>query len=193
MGLDGAIGVVRVAQLEHLALAELGQGGRHQPCGLLAHGGRLLRRPGEDVVAGQQRLVESLAGVDGGPAPARGGGVQDVVVDERADLHQLDGGRRGHDPLVEDVAQRGTGDGEQGPEPLAARLRHADGRRPEQGIVLAERRRDPFVDGRQAVIEVGDAEHPGEVVDAELALEHGCGTGRGAVHRPLPGPSIRPI
>src|SRR5690606_15877896 len=59
-------------------------------------------------------------GVDGGAAAPGGGVVEDVVVDERADLHELDRGGRVDDPVVEHVAGGGSDDGEQRAQALAA-------------------------------------------------------------------------
>ena len=59
--------------------------------------------------------------------------------------------------------------------------------------MLAERRRDPFVDGRQPVGQIGDAEDAGEVVDVELAVEHRCGGGRGTDPSTSPWSLVRPI
>ena len=100
---------------------------------------------------------------------------------ERADLHELDGGRGVDHSLVEPVAERGGHDREQGPQALAAARRHPHRRIAEQGAVAVEHRGDAVVDRGQPVGEVGDAEQAGQVVEAELGRRglDGAEVGRG--------------
>ena len=88
------------------ALGELPLGQLHDGFGEAAHdpyvagvadeGGR----GGEDVVAEEHRHVVAPKPADGGSAAARVGFVDGVVVDQRCDVQQLDGGRHGHEGLV---------------------------------------------------------------------------------------------
>ena len=192
VGVDGAAGVVGVAHLEDLALAQVAERRGDEGRRLAADPGGQLGGPGEDVVAGHHGVVDALDGVDGGAAAAGGGVVEDVVVHQRADLHELDGGRRVDDPIVEGVAGGGGHDREQRPEALAARRGHPHRRRPEQGAAVAERRGDAVVDGREPVGQVGEAEQLAEPGGRHLgrwlpggAGEGGHSNGRGGVHRLL--------
>ena len=74
-----------------LALAQPADGGGQQPGHLGAERGGDLRRPGQQEVAGEDRREVAPAGVDALDAAAGGGLVDDVVVVERAQVHELDG------------------------------------------------------------------------------------------------------
>ena len=85
-------GGVGAARLSARARAQPGGRGGGQVGGLLAGGGRPLGGAGQDVVAGHHRVVDALDRVDGRPAATRVRRVEDVVVDERPDLDELDRG-----------------------------------------------------------------------------------------------------
>ena len=88
--LDRAGGVVGVAQLVHLALAEPADGGGEEPGHLGAEAGGDLGGLGEQEVAGEDRLEVAPAEVDALDAAAGLGLVDHVVVAEGAHLHELD-------------------------------------------------------------------------------------------------------
>jgi hypothetical protein len=137
-------------------------------------------------------VVDPLDGVDRGPAAPGVGVVEDVVVDERAHLHELDRGRRVDHAVVERVAGGGAHDREQRAEALAAGRRHPHRRGPEQRAAGAERVGDAVVDGAEALREIGDAEHLAQPCGRQLgrgfpggAGQGGNSIGRGGVHRSL--------
>src|ERR671911_1055799 len=165
---DAAVGVERIAQLERLPLAEVAERVGEQGRGLPAHAGGQLGRACQDVVAGQHGVVYALDRVDG-RLPASGEGtVEDVVVDERADLYQLDRGRGRDDPIVEHVTHRGGDDREKGAQPLPAGRGHAGGGGGEHGAAGVEGVDDPLVDSREPVAQIGDAEEACQIVDRQL-------------------------
>jgi hypothetical protein len=90
-------------------------------------------------------------------------------VDERAHLHELDGGGDVDDIVVEHAADRGRHDREQGSQPLPAGAGHRRRVPAEQGVVPAERVGDAVVDRSEPGPEVVDAEKrpqpPGGQVD----------------------------
>ena len=179
MGVDGAARIVGVADLEHLALAQVAEGRGDEGGGLAADAGGQLGGPGEDVVAGHHGVVDAFDRVDGGPAPAGGGVVEDVVVDERAHLHELDRCRRVDHAIVERVAGGGGDDREQRPKPFPARRGHPHRRRPQQRAAVVEHLGDALVDRLEPLWQVGDAEQLGEPGGGELG--GGAAAGRGRV------------
>ena len=86
-----------VLQLEHLALAQPADGGGEQPGDLGAERRGDLRRLGQQVVAGEDRLEVAPPGVDALDGAAGVGVVHDVVVVERAEVHQLHRDCTAHD------------------------------------------------------------------------------------------------
>ena len=159
VGLLGAAQVEGALDLEDLALAQLGDGGGEQPGDLGAERRRDLRRLGQQVVAGEDRLEVAPAGVHAvDRAPGRGV-VHDVVVVERAEVHQLHRHRAEHDLRrggAHHVVGGGRrGDGEGGPHPLAAGEDQVAGDLGEERVVGHHR-------GPEGLL------HP-----AEVGLEHG--------------------
>ena len=118
--LDGRIRIVRLAALHRLAAREAERGVREQrdrvrvPCHR-----QLVERPGEQVVAGRPRGGRAVGRPGRGAAAAELGAVDQVVVDERGHVHELDRDPRGHGRRSS--GRRGEED-EQRPEPLAARV-----------------------------------------------------------------------
>ena len=95
VGLLGAVDVEEVLQLEDLPAAQLADGGGEQRGDLGAERRRERRRPGEQEVAGEDRDDVAPAGVHARDAPPGLGLVDDVVVVERPEVHQLDGDAAG--------------------------------------------------------------------------------------------------
>ena len=86
----GAADVVGVRSSSDLALAQPADGGGQQAGHLGAERRGDLRGPGQQEVAGEDRLQVAPAGVDALDAAAGVGLVDDVVVVERAEVDQLD-------------------------------------------------------------------------------------------------------
>ena len=90
VALLGAVDVEEVLQLEHLAPAQLADGGGEQPRDVGAERGGQRRRPGQQEVAGEDGDDVAPAGVDARHAPAGLGLVDHVVVVQRPEVHELD-------------------------------------------------------------------------------------------------------
>ena len=86
---DGPVGVEEVLQLEHLPAAQLADGGREQGGDVGAERRGERRRPGEQVVAGEDGHDVRPAGVHARDAPPGLGLVDHVVVVQRTEVHQL--------------------------------------------------------------------------------------------------------
>ena len=88
--IDAAIEFELRGELRDLALHQSADGVAEQPGHLGAQRRRNLRRPGQQEIARQNGPVIAIAGVHRFDTPAHLGIVHDVVVIQRADLHQLD-------------------------------------------------------------------------------------------------------
>ena len=95
VALFGARDVEEVLQLEDLAAAQLADGGGEQRGDVGAERRGERRRPGEQEVAGEDRHDVVPAGVHARHAPPGLGLVDDVVVVERPEVHELDRHRAG--------------------------------------------------------------------------------------------------
>src|SRR5918993_2104710 len=71
-------------------------------------------------ISGEQCRAGALDGVDRRCAAPRQRAVEQVIVDQRANLDELGGRRRSYDALVVDAAEPGAGDGERRTQALAA-------------------------------------------------------------------------
>ena len=124
----GAAGVVGVPQLFDLAFAQPADGARQQTGDLGTERRGDLRRTRQQEVAGEDRLQVAPLGVDRVHAAAGVGFVHDVVVIERAEVHELAGHTAAHDVVADAVdAQLGADagdlcrdDGQHRPQPLAS-------------------------------------------------------------------------
>jgi hypothetical protein len=114
-------------------------------------------------ISGEQCRAGALDGVDGRCAAPRQRAVEQVIVNQRANLDELGGYRRSYDALVVDAAEPGAGDGECRTQALAASVgdpptRGGERRRTVKGVLEAP------LDVAELGAEVGHSEQPGEVV-----------------------------
>ena len=96
VGVERAVDLVGELQLADLAGAQPADRGRQQPRHLGAERRGQLGGPGQQEVARQDRPQVAPAGVDAVDAVAGLGLVDDVVVVQRPDVHQLAGHAAGH-------------------------------------------------------------------------------------------------
>ena len=163
-----------------LARAQPHEGLRLDLDGLRAEVGDDVGRRAEEQVADEDRRGVAVGGVGAGGAAAHVGLVHDVVVVERGEVGQLDPGRRGHDALVDAVAELGRQQGEQRPEPLAAGRGEVRAGLRDERVVVVDPGRDERVDGGEPVGEL----HP-QPLGGARQLEHrrGAALGRFRRHR----------
>ena len=91
VGLDGRVGVVQLAPLHRFAAGEAEARIREHRDGVdVALGGELGEGPREEVVAGRARGIGAVLGPGRRPAAPDCGAVDQVVVDERRHVHELD-------------------------------------------------------------------------------------------------------
>src|SRR5579859_2491480 len=92
VALDRRIRVVGLAPLEGLAACQAkGRLGERRDRPRVARGGKLREGPREEVVAGGARRLGPVGGPRGGPSTPEPGPVDEIVVDERRHVNQLDG------------------------------------------------------------------------------------------------------
>ena len=159
VALFGAGDVEGVLELGDLALAEAGDGGGQQRGHLRAEAGRDLRRLRQQVVAGEDGLEVAPPGVDALDEVPGGGLVHDVVVVQRAQVHQLAAHpahhRLGRHGLGAGGGGERGGHGERRPLALAAGLDEVGGDLREEGVVGGDGLQQGVVHPTEAVGQCG--------------------------------------
>ena len=152
--LDGRVRVVELAPLHRLAAGEAeARVGEHRDGADVAVGGELGEGAGEEVVAGRAGGAGAVRGPGGRLARDVPGAVDQVVVDERRHVHELDG------DAGRDRAARVRGraeEREQRPQPLAARRERVRADLGDAAAVRADRGREPLLDLRHVLVDAGE-------------------------------------
>jgi hypothetical protein len=167
----------RTLDLPDLALAEPGQGARHDPRHLDAEVGREVGRPREEVVAGEDRDGVVPAGVRGRRAATGRRLVDHVVVVERREVDELDDHAGVHELTPGGVTEVPSQRHHQRAEPLAAGADQVAGHLVDEGVARGHLLVEPVLDG---------VEHPGDgqAVCLELVEDRGGdGQAGAAAHR----------
>ena len=144
VGRDRRVRVVALPALQRLAAREAETGvGEHGDGTAVALGGELREGGGEEIVAGRARRLVAVRGPHRRVSPADGRAVDQVVVDQRRQVHELDCDSRSHAvPAVHRRAQ----EREQRPQPLSAGRERLPAELADTSRPPADGRREPLLD-----------------------------------------------
>ena len=168
---DGRVGPEGLPALERLAAGERERGlGEHRDARRVPGRGELGERPREEVVAGRLRGAVAVLGPRGRAAAAQVGAVEQVVVDERRHVDELDRGAGGDGALAGALLRRRAEEDEHRPQALAAGRERLGADLADEPGMGADRALEPHLEQLEVGVEPGRRADGGERAHSALLV-----------------------